>query len=71
MNRTAADSIVSSPRRFILLPEAAAEGSARPGRIRRYQLTSIGHGRGRDRLRLGGAGTGWPVDELLARPVLR
>jgi hypothetical protein len=51
MNRSAANSSVSSPRRFILLPEEQVDapiGSARP-RIRRYQLSSVGQGAGRRR----------------------
>jgi hypothetical protein len=49
MNRIAAnlDHGVSSPRRFILLPEEPAGGSSQGRRIRRYQLTSLGQGAGR------------------------
>jgi len=53
MNRIAANSIVSSPRRFILLPEDSADGRSQGRRIRRYQLTSLGYGAGRGRFRLG------------------
>jgi hypothetical protein len=53
MNRSAANSIVSSPRRFILLPEDPADGRSQGRRIRRYQLTSLGQGAGRGRSRSG------------------
>ncbi len=53
MNRIAANSSVSSPRRFILLPEDTAEGTSQGRRIRRYQLTSLGQGAGRGRIRPG------------------
>jgi hypothetical protein len=53
MDRIAANSIVSSPRRFILLPEDSSGGKSQGRRIRRYQLTSLGHGADRGRLRLG------------------
>jgi hypothetical protein len=41
MNRSAANSYVTSPRRFILLPEEAAEGAPQGPRIRRYSLASF------------------------------
>jgi hypothetical protein len=47
MNRSAANSSVSLPRRFILLPEETAGGASHGPRIRRYKLTSVGHGSGR------------------------
>jgi len=54
MNRIAANPNVSTPpRRFILLPEEQAAGRSQGGRIRRYQLTSLGAGAGRGRLRTG------------------
>jgi hypothetical protein len=43
MNRTAASN-VSSPRRFILLPEELVDAPHEKPRIRRYQLTSLGQG---------------------------
>jgi hypothetical protein len=49
MNRSAAKSSDSSPRRFILLPEEKADGVASRPRIRRYQLTRVGRGAGRRR----------------------
>ena len=52
MNRMAATSIVSSPRRFILLPEVAADGGREGPRVRRYRLTSVGLGTGRQRVGL-------------------
>jgi hypothetical protein len=55
MNRTAGISNVSSPRRFILLPEVVADGGRHGPRIRRFQLTSVGLGAGRRRAGLGGA----------------
>jgi hypothetical protein len=61
MNRSAANSSDSSPRRFILLPEETADGVASRPRIRRYQLTRVGRGAGRRR-------TGLSVSEIaLAR----
>jgi hypothetical protein len=42
MNRSANPSSVSSPRRFILLPEEQVDAQHRGPRIRRYQLTSVG-----------------------------
>ena len=44
MNRSAANPSVSSPRRFILLPEEPADGAPHGPRIRRYRLTSVGQG---------------------------
>jgi hypothetical protein len=49
MNRSAANASVSSPRRFILLPEEPVDAPRNGPRIRRYQLTSMGHGAGRRR----------------------
>jgi hypothetical protein len=49
MNRLAANSIVSPPRRFILLPEETVGGSSQGPRIRRYRLTSVGQGADRRR----------------------
>jgi hypothetical protein len=61
MNRSAAHSIVSPPRRFILLPEESADASGHGPRIRRYRLTSVGQGA--DRRRAGPSG----VDVATAR----
>jgi len=55
MNRLAANSSVSPPRRFILLPEESAGGAPDGPRIRRYKLTSVGQGAARRRAGLGGA----------------
>jgi hypothetical protein len=44
MNRSAANSSDSPPRRFILLREEAAVGVTSHPRIRRYQLTRVGRG---------------------------
>jgi hypothetical protein len=45
MNRPSSSPINSHSRRFLLLPEEAAEGSGRRPQIRRYRLASIGrHG---------------------------
>jgi hypothetical protein len=44
MNRSAANTNDSTPRRFILLPEEAADGVVSRPRIRRYQLTRVGRG---------------------------
>jgi len=52
MNRLAAKSSDSSPRRFILLPEETADGASSRPRIRRYQLTRVGRGAGRRRTSL-------------------
>ncbi len=49
MNRSANPSSVSSPRRFILLPEEQTDAQHRGPRIRRYQLTSVGTGAGHRR----------------------
>jgi hypothetical protein len=49
MNRSAANASVSSPRRFILLPEETVDAAHTGPRIRRYQLTSMGQGAGRRR----------------------
>jgi hypothetical protein len=49
MNRSAANSSVSSPRRFILLPEEQVDAPPQGPRIRRYQLSSVGQGAGRRR----------------------
>jgi len=58
MNRLAAHSTVSPPRRFILLPEETADVSTHRPRIRRYRLSSLGQGAGPHRARqLGGDGT--------------
>ena len=54
MNRSAANSSVSPPRRFILLPEESADGAPHGPRIRRYKLTSVGQGAGRQRAGLSG-----------------
>ena len=42
MNRPASNSSVTSPRRFLLLPEESVDGPSPGPRIRRYQLTSVG-----------------------------
>jgi hypothetical protein len=47
MDRLAANSSVSPPRRFILLPEESADGAPSGSRIRRYKITSVGQGAGR------------------------
>jgi hypothetical protein len=49
MNRSAANGSVSSPRRFILLPEEPVGAPRQAPRIRRYQLTSVGARAGRRR----------------------
>jgi hypothetical protein len=49
MNRSAANTSVSSPRRFILLPEETVDAAHDGPRIRRYQLASVGQGAGRRR----------------------
>ena len=54
MNRSAANPSVPPPRRFILLPEETATGASHGPRIRRYTLTSVGQGAGRQRIRLSG-----------------
>jgi hypothetical protein len=53
MNRSAANSSVSSPRRFILLPEEAVDAPQHGPRVRRYQLTSVGQGAARRRAGIG------------------
>jgi hypothetical protein len=63
MNRSAAKSSVSPPRRFILLPEETAVAMPHGARIRRYSLTSIAR-------TAGGQGAG-PEDALLASQVAR
>jgi hypothetical protein len=47
MNRSAAKSSISPPRRFILLPEETACGAPQGPRVRRYRLSSFGLGVGR------------------------
>jgi hypothetical protein len=42
MNPPAANSIVRSPRRFVLLPEQGEDVSSRGPRMRRYRLASVG-----------------------------
>jgi|CZKG01.1.fsa_nt_gi hypothetical protein len=66
MNRSATNSSVSSPRRFILLPEEPAGGASHGRRIRRYKLTSVGLGAGRQRAGLNGidASTARIAEEL-------
>jgi len=54
MDRSAANPSVSSPRRFILLPEEPAGGASHGRRIRRYKLSSVGQGAGRQRAGLSG-----------------
>ena len=49
MNRSAANTNVSSPRRFILLPEEPLDVAPHGPRIRRYKLSSVGQGAGRRR----------------------
>ncbi len=49
MDRSANPSNVSSPRRFILLPEEQVDAQYRGPRIRRYRLTSVGTGAGHRR----------------------
>jgi len=49
VNRAAANTSVSSPRRFILLPEELVDAPRQGPRIRRYQLTSVGAGAERRR----------------------
>jgi hypothetical protein len=56
MNRSAGQSNSSRlPRRFILLPEVEAGAGRHGPRIRRYRLTSVGLGAGRQRSGHGGA----------------
>ena len=47
VNRLAANSSPSAPRRFILLPEETALGEPKGPRTRRYKLASVGLGAGR------------------------
>jgi hypothetical protein len=54
VNRSAANPSVPTPRRFILLPEEGADGASLGPRIRRYTLTSVGQGAGRQRADLSG-----------------
>lgn len=54
MNRSAANSSNTPPRRFILLPEETADGAPNGRRIRRYKLTSVGQAAGRQRAGLSG-----------------
>jgi hypothetical protein len=54
MNRSAANSSNTPPRRFILLPEEMADGAPNGRRIRRYKLTSVGQAAGSQRARLSG-----------------
>ena len=42
MNRSVFTANVSSPRRFLLLPQESVDGPSQGPRIRRYQLTSVG-----------------------------
>jgi len=42
MHRPALNKNVSSPRRFLLLPQESVDGPANGPRIRRYQLSSVG-----------------------------
>jgi len=46
VNRSAAKASVSSPRRFILLPEELVDAPHRDPRVRRYQLSSLGQAAG-------------------------
>ncbi len=66
MNRSAANSSVAPPRRFILLPEETADGAPQGRRIRRYKLTSVGQGAGRQRAGLNGSdvSSAWMAREL-------
>ncbi|MGA9283881.1 MAG: hypothetical protein WBV85_00405 [Solirubrobacteraceae bacterium] len=41
--------MATSPRRFLLLPEAAEDVPGQGVRIRRYRLTSVGRSHGLDR----------------------
>jgi len=54
VNRSAATTTVSPPRRFILLPEVVADAGIDGPRVRRYRLTSVGLGAGRRRAGLSG-----------------
>ncbi len=55
VNQSAANSSVTPPRRFILLPEESAAGASHAPRVRRYKLTSVGSGARPQRLRPGSA----------------
>jgi hypothetical protein len=55
MNWSAANNTPQLPRRFILLPEVEADAGRHGPRIRRYRLTSVGLGTGRQRSGHGGA----------------
>ena len=52
MNGSALNAPVSSPRRFLLLPEEAVGGRSGGPKIRRYKLVSIGQRAGLSRLDL-------------------
>jgi hypothetical protein len=49
MNRPISNSMAVPPRRFLLLPEDAADVPGQGFRIRRYRLTSVGRSHGLDR----------------------
>jgi hypothetical protein len=55
VDRLEANSSVSAPRRFVLLPEEPVDGSGQGRRIRRYRLTSVGIGAARRRGSISGA----------------
>ena len=42
MNRSGLNVSISSPRRFLLLPQESVDGPSQGPRIRRYKLTSVG-----------------------------
>jgi hypothetical protein len=42
MDRSLLKTNISSPRRFLLLPQESVDGPGQGPRIRRYQLTSVG-----------------------------
>jgi len=42
MNRAVLSANLSSPRRFLLLPQESVDGPSQGPRIRRYQLASVG-----------------------------
>jgi hypothetical protein len=42
MNRSGLHVSISSPRRFLLLPQESVDGPSQGPRIRRYKLTSVG-----------------------------
>ena len=54
MNRPNSNSMATPPRRFLLLPEDAADVPGQGVRIRRYRLTSVGRSHGLDRPPAGG-----------------